>query len=394
MGMGLTMNLFQFLEKATCSRIIDKYSFIKRYNITKLYNSKILFLAMILINLRYLPRIFLMEVSTIFLLTILIAFLYLVFSVLFKNDIIKFFAIIGSLFLFDTMITSIFNSVHEGIFTLLYFLQQGKHSSNVNMIFNEFLTLYFVKTYFNPSQSNLELIIEIISLIYSFNLIFFTFDFEWIRHTKKLSKKEIINLGTESYKSDHSSEQFLASLIHDLRNPVSTVHSLLEIIINDENISLIQKDQLETALFSCDFQLMIINNMLDLSKIRASKFQLQIKHFSLPRIIKMIVKMESNLAKKKRLKYSVQILNTLPEIVKGDKNRISQIILNLIGNAIKFTEKGCIQIRVRWEKDFNCIDFSDESLHKLIPGSGKFNSLNHNTLVSSNSIIHLKSTLK
>lgn len=390
--MTSTSMSIKLLERLSTTKISEKYTSFNNYEIITLLNSKLIFFGMMNIYVVYLLSLLYSNGLGFFLCFFLIAALYIITQPFLNNSNLALSECRYLLILY-VMIILTFNSFNEIIFLFLFFFLQRNSIQNLNQTLIQYISLYFIKAYFHPNQPFWKVTIELAPILYSMNQIFNFFYKKSIHTIKTFCKTIDVNLNSLSLHSINPLEQLIASIIHDLRNPVGTVHSILEIIINDDNISLVQKDQLETALFSCDFQLTIINNILDLAKIRASKFQLQINDFSLPRIIKMIVKMESNLARKKKLKYSVQILNTLPEIVKCDKNRISQIILNLIGNAIKFTEKGCIQIRVSWETNLNCIDFSEESLHKSIPGSGQYKHLPINSFNSSNSLVSHKSTL-
>ena len=201
--------------------------------------------------------------------------------------------------------------------------------------------------------------------------------------TIQFLKSSLINI-TEKITQDNS-KALMASIVHDLRNPVSAVHSIISVLSNSNNITSEQREQLESALFSCDFQLTIINNILDMNKIQANKFQMLQTEFYLANSIQMILKMQSNVAKKKLLNFQSNILNTLPEIVVGDKNRIGQILLNIIGNSIKFTSEGEIIVTLKWEKDWSNIEFTNDSMRQSIKGaseSGEINSLYINELIS------------
>ena len=187
--------------------------------------------------------------------------------------------------------------------------------------------------------------------------------------------------------SKENSKALMASIVHDLRNPVSAVHSIMSVLSNSKNITSEERDQLESALFSCDFQLTIINNILDMHKIQANKFQMLHTEFSLPKELQMILKMQANVARKKNICFKSNILNTLPEIIVGDKNRIGQILFNIIGNSIKFTSEGEINVNLKWERNWSEIELTNESMMHSLKGvseSGEIGSLYINELISVN----------
>lgn len=147
----------------------------------------------------------------------------------------------------------------------------------------------------------------------------------------------------KSEESTKTKSEFLAKMSHEIRTPMNGVMGMLQILLM-EDLNKEQKNFAETALNSSKSLLTIINDILDFSKIEAGKLDIESIPFNLPSTLKTIISTISNSAKEKGLKVSYTIEDDVDENYIGDANRISQILINLIGNAIKFTEQGEIKV--------------------------------------------------
>ena len=103
-----------------------------------------------------------------------------------------------------------------------------------------------------------------------------------------------------------------------------------------------------------------------MAKIKAEKFELIQEKFCLPDLITKIVNMETEVAKRKNIKVLSEIQNNLQEFVIGDENRMTQIILNIFGNSVKFTHQGFIKLTCGWYLNLSEIDFSDYSFKSAL----------------------------
>lgn len=140
----------------------------------------------------------------------------------------------------------------------------------------------------------------------------------------------------------HKSEQktrFMANMSHELRTPIHGILGSLEIV---KSTQLDEKQQLfiDTAYGSCELMLDIINNILDFSKLKAGGIDLEVIEFSPRELVEGISTIMSTMAQEKNLIVRCEIADALPERVKGDPARLRQMLMNLIGNAIKFTDHG------------------------------------------------------
>ncbi len=142
----------------------------------------------------------------------------------------------------------------------------------------------------------------------------------------------------------HKSEQktrFMANMSHELRTPIHGILGSLEIVKGTE-LDERQRLFVNTAYTSCEVMLDIINNILDFSKLKAGNMDLEIIEFSPKELVESISNIMSTMAQEKNLEVQCYIPEDIPARIKGDPTRLRQMLMNLIGNAIKFTEQGHI----------------------------------------------------
>ncbi|MEG5054474.1 MULTISPECIES: ATP-binding protein [unclassified Microcoleus] len=146
--------------------------------------------------------------------------------------------------------------------------------------------------------------------------------------------------------ANHAKSEFLANMSHELRTPLNGILGYSQIMERDQTTTPKQKDAIH-IIHQCGSHLLtLINDILDISKIEASKMELDSSSFNFSSFLIGVVEMCRIRAEQKEITFSYQVLNQLPNAVKADEKRLRQVLINLLGNAIKFTEKGGVIFKV------------------------------------------------
>jgi len=162
--------------------------------------------------------------------------------------------------------------------------------------------------------------------------------------------------------ANRAKSAFLANMSHELRTPLNGILGYAQLLTRDRQLTPKQRDGLHIIQHSGEYLLTLINDALDLSKIEAGHTDLKIAPLQLKHFIQSIVEMFKVRAQQKGITFVYQPLSSLPNALLTDEKRVRQIIINLLGNAVKFTDQGTVTLRIGYFEEQLRIEVSDTGI--------------------------------
>jgi len=159
--------------------------------------------------------------------------------------------------------------------------------------------------------------------------------------------------------ANEAKSRYITGISHELRTPLNSILGYAQLLNHNDNIKGPNRYATEVILRSGDHLLSLIDGTLDIARIENGKLQFDMKSLRLPEFIQQIISMFEIQARNKELGFEYVIENNLPPVVRADHKRLTQILVNVIGNAVKYTQQGKVTLHFDYAREFLAIEVKD-----------------------------------
>lgn len=156
-------------------------------------------------------------------------------------------------------------------------------------------------------------------------------------------------------KANRAKTEFLSNMSHEIRTPLNAIVGFSNLLLEDENLSDKTKEEVKDIIMAGDNLLEIVNGILDISKIEANKMEIEANEYSFKKLTGELVTLTKGRIAEKPIEFKVNIDETIPSVLYGDVQKVKQICVNILTNAVKYTKEGWIELKISHvEKDDVC----------------------------------------
>lgn len=218
----------------------------------------------------------------------------------------------------------------------------------INMLFSIFLCLYYVIHFFQMGhffggQWNYQMV-QLVNVLMIEFLVFF-----WVKKRNQ-SSQQLFHVIKTLKEAEQSKDNFLANVSHEIRTPINTICGLSEVVLREEHPEKVQKNLL--MIQSAGRNLMtVVSDILDFSELQSGKMVIVNEAYNITTTINDIMNMSMSMLTEKKIELVVDCDTNIPQRLYGDEKKIRRVVMNLVNNAIKFTEEGYVGVDFSYRKE-------------------------------------------
>lgn len=175
----------------------------------------------------------------------------------------------------------------------------------------------------------------------------------------KRTDEQLQNARRVAEQANSAKSRYLTAISHELRTPLNSILGYAQILDGDEAVPPKRRQAVTVIRKSGDHLLSLIEGTLDIARIEGGKLTLEVRPLAFPAFMQQIVGMFELQARDKGLRFTYEPAGSLPDVVRADEKRLRQILINIIGNAVKFTARGAVSVRLAYRHEMATIEVED-----------------------------------